>query len=141
MTVSKGIRLEGVIRELRERLGHRLKNCLITNERGLIMATLKNEQFENERAAAMISLASDSAQRISTHIEIAPHEAIKIEGREGTFVINEFLVKDQRYRIGALLDRGILPKGVSFRGLFRRKNSAEDYMREAALKAKKILEE
>ncbi len=143
MSLAKGKRLENVIRSLQSQLNNLIDLCIITNERGLIMATLKSNPREDERAAAMISLASDTAYRVASNIEIGSTNTIKIVADEGTFFVSEFLVNDRRFRIGAIMKKGtfreIIRKGRRF--FWRKTMTEEDLFREAAEKARMILED
>ncbi len=129
-----------LIEEIQGKFGSNLRSCLVTNERGLIIAASGAEQDLSEKLAAMMSLASDSALRISEHVGLEATDSIRIKGQKGVFTIYEFPVHGRRFRMGVLFTKMPILKKVR-RGIFKRSPSVEQVLADAASKIRKILEE
>ena len=62
-------RLNAIISNLVSRSKGVVQTCIVTNERGLIVAGTKGEWSINETVAAMVSLMSETAIRINTNLQ------------------------------------------------------------------------
>ncbi|MFW9787743.1 MAG: hypothetical protein ACFFE2_10435 [Candidatus Thorarchaeota archaeon] len=94
-------------------------SCVVTNERGLVVAGESIEDYSSQILAAMISLMSDTAIRVSENLGYGHPKTSSIKGFGVSITIQEFMVRDRWFRIGAIAPNGRQRK----RFFFRRDNS------------------
>ncbi len=133
-------KLELVLDEMVSKTNTEIGRCVVTNERGLIVAEKKTLSTSNETLAAMISLLSDTALRINRNLGLNDPNTATIESMETTFSMCEFPVNNKRFRIGVITEgNGTKLKRRNF--LRRRKyEDLDDTLRIAAKSIQKILE-
>ena len=100
-TVEK---LERIIKNLMNRSGGRFTCCVVTNERGLVVAGQGIESISNETLAAMMSLLSETSRRIISNLDIGKPRTASIKTMNATLSLYEFIVGNRPFRIGAILD-------------------------------------
>ena len=134
-------RLNAIISNLVSRSKGVVQTCIVTNERGLIVAGTKGEWSINETVAAMVSLMSETAIRINTNLQFNEPQLASVTTGDTKFLVHEFLVRNRRFRIGAIL-RGTLGRLVFRIGRLRRKKAItiEDLDLEAAVGVVDVLE-
>ena len=106
MRVGKTERLDTIMQNLSVEIGRPFKSCVVTNERGLIIAgTTKNGSY-SDRLAAMISLLSDTSRRVNENLGYDHPRITTIKGSGVSIAVHEFRVQDKWFRIGTELDDG-----------------------------------
>lgn len=115
-------------------------SCVVTNERGLIVAEESIENNSTQTLAAMISLMSDTAIRVSTNLGYDHPTTSSINGLDASIAIQEFIVQDRWFRIGAIVSKNNQSKKRFFKKSFNPKK-IESKLAEAARKLCAILEE
>ena len=143
MNLSMGTsdKLNAIINNLVSKSKGVVWTCVVTNERGLIVAGTTGDWSFNETVAAMVSLMSETAIRINTNLQFDEPQLASVTSGDTKFLIHEFMVRNRRFRIGAIL-RGKLGRLVYRIGRFRRKKdiTIEELVLEAALDVIDILE-
>ena len=139
MREGKIDKLDRVMNELISE-GQDFTSCVVTNERGLVVAGDSAEGFSSQVLAAMISLMSDTAIRVSENLGYGHPKTSVIKGFGASISIQEFVVRDRWFRIGAISSENI----VGGRRFFRKRNKterAEAKLSTAAKKLRSILED
>ncbi len=141
MSMGTSDRLNMVISALVSKSKGEVKTCVVTNERGLIVAGTTGDWSFNETVAAMVSLLSETAIRINTNLQFDNPRLASVSTGDSKFLIHEFLVRKRRFRIGAILS-GRGGKIATRIGRFRRKTdvTVEDLILETASDVIAILE-
>ncbi|MFW9807146.1 MAG: hypothetical protein ACFFFK_10500 [Candidatus Thorarchaeota archaeon] len=120
--------------------GQDFSSCVVTNERGLVVAGSSIEGFSSQILAAMISLMSDTAIRVSENLGYGHPKTSSIKGFGVSISVQEFMVRDRWFRIGAILsDEGQKPVRF-FRRDFKHRN-VEARLAVVAKKLRSILED
>ncbi|MHA1959899.1 MAG: hypothetical protein ACW99U_06690 [Candidatus Thorarchaeota archaeon] len=139
MGTGKMEQLGRIVEDLIVYSGNRLTSCVVTNERGLVVAGKSSDGSSSQALAAMISLLSDTAARVNGNLGFGHPKTASI-GSSGVIVsIREFLVQNRWFRIGAVLTEDNNGR-LSF---FRRKMNAkkvDDYLMTAAEQVRLVLE-
>ncbi|MFX0055192.1 MAG: hypothetical protein ACFFAX_00305 [Promethearchaeota archaeon] len=115
MSTGKHQRLQDIVGELIDN-GRSFMSCVVTNERGLVVAGKSSDGSSNQTLAAMVSLLSDTAVRVSDNLGYGHPKTASVRGFGVTVSLHEFKVKDQWFRIGGVLEGDTILK----RGLFGR---------------------
>ncbi|MFW9769189.1 MAG: hypothetical protein ACFFF9_16280 [Candidatus Thorarchaeota archaeon] len=115
-------------------------SCVVTNERGLVVAGESIEGFSSQILAAMISLMSDTAIRVSENLGYGHPKTSSIKGYGVLISIQEFMVRDRWFRIGAVLSENTESRMRFFRRGFNPEN-IESRLAGAAKKLRSILED
>ena len=102
MKLGKMERLNIIVDELIKLSRGTISSCVVTNERGLVVAGKTMDGSSNETLAAMISLLSDAAMRVNSNLGYGHPKAASIKGHGVLLQIREFLVKSKQFRIGAV---------------------------------------
>ena len=105
MTESTVGRLQIIIDGLASRMPRGFSGCVVTNERGLVIAETMHEGSSSHEFAAMISLLSDTASRINRNLGFSSTESATIRTTNKTMCMQEFLVQKRRFRIGAIVGK------------------------------------
>ncbi len=105
MTESTVGRLQIIIDGFASRMTRKFSGCVVTNERGLVIAETMHEGSHSHEFAAMISLLSDTASRINRNLGFSDTEFATIRTSDKTMCIQEFLVQKRRFRIGAIVGK------------------------------------
>jgi predicted regulator of Ras-like GTPase activity (Roadblock/LC7/MglB family) len=139
LTEGKIQKLEKIMDEL-VRSGQNFTSCVVTNERGLVVAEESVDGFSSQTLAAMISLMADTAIRVSENLGYGHPKTSSIKGLGVSISIREFMVQDRWFRIGA-----ILSSDRSLRMRFLRKGlnheRAESKLADATRRLRSILED
>ena len=77
--------------------------CVVTNERGLIVAGRSTDGSSTQSLAAMISLLSDTSNRVNENLGYGHPLSATVRTFGTTVLIREFLVRDKWFRIGAVM--------------------------------------
>ena len=101
MRVGKLERLDGVLSDLMIDK-RKFASCVVTNERGLVVAGRTVDGSSSQTLAAMISLFSDTTIRINENLGYGHPKGASIRALGVTFSIHEFMVKNRWFRIGAI---------------------------------------
>ena len=140
MGKGKWERLDEIVSDLMRRSGGRFKSCVVTNERGLIIASRVSNGVSDETVAAMMSLLSETAQRVNSNLGVGFPKTASIKAAGATISLQEFRVLGRHFRIGAILREE--PQGrISF---FRRGMTLtrmQENMTTAAERIRFVLEE
>ncbi len=121
MSIGKIVQLNGIIEETMAEIGKETASCIVINERGLIVAGRMLDGSSSETFAAMISLLSDTALRISGNLKLGSPRTASVKTQGVTVLIYEFLVLNRQFRIGVVMT-GLNPGRSSF---FRRRMTLE----------------
>ncbi len=106
MRIGKTERLNQIIDLLVEDIGRPFRSCVVTNERGLIVAGKTKSGAVSDRLAAMISLLSDTSRRVNENLGYDHPRITTIKGSGVSIAVHEFEVQERWFRIGAELDDG-----------------------------------
>jgi predicted regulator of Ras-like GTPase activity (Roadblock/LC7/MglB family) len=106
LRIGKTEQLDQTIAVLIKEIGRPFKSCVVTNERGLIVAGKTKEGVVSERLAAMISLLSDTSRRVNENLGYDHPRITTIKGSGVSIAVHEFQVQDRWFRIGTELDDG-----------------------------------
>ncbi len=101
MREGKLERLDGVLSDLMIDK-RKFASCVVTNERGLVVAGRTVDGSSSQTLAAMISLFSDTTIRINDNLGYGHPKGALIRALGMTFSIHEFMVKNRWFRIGAI---------------------------------------
>jgi len=138
MKKGKHEKLEEIVTDVVED-GHGILSCVVTNERGLIVTGQTTDGSSNDTLAAMVSLLSDSATRVSENLGYGHPKTASVKNYGINIALHEFKVRDRWFRIGAVHEaKGLLDRGF-FDKLFSR-GSVEDNLTNAAAKIRSVLE-
>jgi signal transduction histidine kinase/predicted regulator of Ras-like GTPase activity (Roadblock/LC7/MglB family) len=102
MKLGKMERLDIIVSDLISLSRGTIASCVVTNERGLVVAGKTTDGSSNETLAAMISLLSDVAVRVNSNLGFGHPKSATIKGLGVSIQIREFLVKNKQFRIGAV---------------------------------------
>ncbi|MGQ4871842.1 MAG: hypothetical protein ACP6IT_08400 [Candidatus Thorarchaeota archaeon] len=138
MVEGKSERLDRILQGLHSELGESLRTCVVTNERGLIVAALDTHSTTNESVAAMVSLVSDTSRRVAQNLQLEKMSLIQVSTPNNRFVVHEFDVHGRPFRLGVVVEGDILRRGI--RQLLRRRNVDQILLR-AAKEIRKVMEE
>lgn len=105
MSIGKIDRLEGILKKMIIKSSKRIASCVVINERGLIVAGIVLDGSSNETLAAMVSLISDTALRVSENLGFGNPRIALVRTLGVTIMMSEFLVMNRRFRIGAVLKK------------------------------------
>ncbi len=139
MTLGKLDQLNGIIRQLINTSKGAITNCVVTNERGLVVAGVSTDGSSQQDLAAMISLLSDTAVRVNGNLGFGAPKGVQITGLGVSVSLHEFLVQNRRFKIGA-----IVQEGYHWRTLFRSKPASQivvNKLEKAAGMIRKVLEQ
>ncbi len=106
MRIGKTEQLDQIISILIEEIGRPFKSCVVTNERGLIVAGKAKDGAVSDRLAAMVSLLSDTSRRVNENLGYDHPRITTIKGSGVSIAVHEFQVQDRWFRIGTELDDG-----------------------------------
>ncbi|MHA1653071.1 MAG: hypothetical protein ACTSYX_05665 [Candidatus Thorarchaeota archaeon] len=138
MVEGKSERLDRILRNLHSDVGESLRTCVVTNERGLIVAALDTHSTTNESVAAMVSLVSDTSHRVAQNLQLEKTSLVQVNTPSDKFVVLEFDVHGRPFRLGVIVG-GDMPRR-SIRQLLRRRNVDHILLR-AAKEIRKVMEE
>ena len=102
MKLGKMERLNNIVDDLISLSKGTIASCVVTNERGLVVAGKTIDGSSNETFAAMISLLSDVAVRVNSNLGYGHPKSAAIKGLGILIQIREFQVKSKQFRIGAV---------------------------------------
>ncbi len=102
MSMSKYERLERILESLVTKSHKGITNCVVINERGLIVASKVLDESSNETFAAMVSLMSDTSLRICNNLDYENPRTTIVRTPSFLVAVNEFLVMKRRFRIGTV---------------------------------------
>ena len=140
MSMGTSDRLNAVIGDLLTKSKGIVHTCVVTNERGLIVAGTAGDWSYNETLAAMISLMSETAIRINTNLQLDNPELASVSAAGTRFMLHEFFVRQRRFRIG-VITKGEQSTKLFIQRRFRRKHiRIEDILLDTANQVKAILE-
>jgi predicted regulator of Ras-like GTPase activity (Roadblock/LC7/MglB family) len=120
--------------------GRSFTSCVVTNERGLVVAEDSVDGHSSQTLAAMVSLMSDTAIRVSENLGYGHPKTSIIRGAGLSISIREFMVRDKWFRIGVILSKDNQTK----KWFFRRNlgiESIESKLTVAAMSLRAALEE
>lgn len=106
MRIGKTEQLDQIISNMIEEIGRPFKSCVVTNERGLIVAGKARDGAVSDRLAAMVSLLSDTSRRVNENLGYDHPRITTIKGSGVSIAVHEFQVQDRWFRIGTELDDG-----------------------------------
>lgn len=104
MTTNKVDRLEGILRGMIAKSNRTISSCVVTTERGLIVAGVVLDGSSNETLSAMVSLMSDTAARVCGNLGFSNPRTTVVRTADRIVVMSEFPVMDRRFRVGAVLN-------------------------------------
>ncbi len=136
MGLGKIDKLEGILKDLASKSNNSFDSCVITNERGLVVAGFSINDYSIEALAAMISLLADVAHRVNGNLMLDDPQTMTIGTYHARIATQEFVVLNRRFRIGAVINNN----GRLRYGILRRKSSAEKILSSAAEKIRIVLE-
>jgi predicted regulator of Ras-like GTPase activity (Roadblock/LC7/MglB family) len=120
--------------------GRSFTSCVVTNERGLVVAERSVDGLSSQTLAAMVSLMSDTAIRVSENLGCGHPRSSSIRALGVSVSVQKFMVGDRPFWIGAVLSG----ESQSSRGLIRRRlgrGRMEAKLLDASRKLQSILEE
>lgn len=138
MPLGKLDQLNEIIQQLISDSRGALTNCVITNERGLVVAGISTDGSSQQDLAAMISLLSDTAVRVNGNLGFGKPIGVQIRGLGVSISLHEFLVQNRPFKIGA-----IVQEGHPWRTMFRQKPVHQivvNRLQKAATQIRKVLE-
>ena len=103
MVIGKYGLLEQIVNELIGTTEGKFVSCVMTNERGLIVAGKSVNGSSSEPLAAMMSLLSDTACRINDNLGYGHPKTSSISSHGVQISTHEFLVQEKWFRIGVVL--------------------------------------
>jgi len=118
--------------------GYGVQASVVTNERGLTMASMTHRNWSSDRIAAMTSLISDGVGRAVTNLDMGSFVTISVASEKATLYITEFDVEDKVFRIAAVLGHGPL-KVRSFLDRVRNRDFVQTVLIPAAKDIQEIL--
>ncbi|MFW9846471.1 MAG: hypothetical protein ACFFD6_06975 [Candidatus Thorarchaeota archaeon] len=102
MSMSKVDKLEGILRGMMAKSHETITSCVVITERGLIVAGVVSDGSSSETLSAMVSLISDTAVRVSGNLGFGNPRGALVRTLGANIVMNEFLVTNRKFRIGAV---------------------------------------
>jgi predicted regulator of Ras-like GTPase activity (Roadblock/LC7/MglB family) len=104
MANGKANTLEKILNTLMRKSGGRFDSCVVTNERGLVVAWKGNNSISHDTLAAMMSLFSETSRRINGNLQIGDLRTASIKTIDATLSLHEFNVHGKTFRIAAILN-------------------------------------
>jgi predicted regulator of Ras-like GTPase activity (Roadblock/LC7/MglB family) len=101
--MSKVDKLEGILTKMITKSHETISSCVVITERGLIVAGIVLDGSSNETLSAMVSLMSDTAVRVCGNLGFGNPRIAQIRTLGAIIIMNEFLVANRRFRMGAVL--------------------------------------
>ncbi|MCK5238135.1 MAG: hypothetical protein KAR33_01235 [Candidatus Thorarchaeota archaeon] len=138
MKLGKMDRLTLVVDNLLKNSENSMRSCVVTNERGLVVAESSNDGLSSDALAAMISLLSDAATRVNDNLGFGHPNIASVKGIGVTVALHEFMVNNRWFRIGAVLRDGQKRRSWFFRRTNEKK--AWENLEQAAVKVRVVLE-
>ncbi len=129
-------KLHGILQDMISKSNGSFDSCVITNERGLVVAGFSISDYSTEALAAMISLLADTAYRVNDNLKLDDPQTMIIGTSHTRITTQEFVVLDRRFRIGAV----VKGNGRFRHGILRRNSTAEKVLNSAAEKIRDVLE-
>ncbi|MEM2142210.1 MAG: roadblock/LC7 domain-containing protein [Candidatus Thorarchaeota archaeon] len=140
MSVGRGQRLNDTLRDVFRGTSETVRWCIVTNERGLIVASITDIGPQEEKLAAMASLLSETSKRISTNIEGGKFDTANIEFSGHRMSMAEFPVRGRPFRIAVVTSQA-RPAGLMNRLRRLRHPGVTKLLSTAAVRIAQILEE
>ncbi len=106
MSLGKSEKLDLVLKDFESEIGYAFKNCVVTNEQGLVVAGRARDLVQRDRLAAMISLLSDTSRRVNENLGYDHPRISTIKGSGVSITVHEFKVRNRWFRIGAEIRNG-----------------------------------
>ena len=129
-------KLEGILEDLASKSNYSIDSCVVTNERGLVVAGFSINDYSIEALAAMISRLADIAHRVNGNLMLDDPQTMTIGTYNARIATQEFVVLNKRFRVGAVIRNN----GRLRYGILRRKLAAEKVLSSAAEKIRVVLE-
>ncbi len=143
MTIGKGELLSQVIDDLTRELDQNLVMCVVTTERGLIVAAGGDDQLSNN-LAAMVSLMVDTSHRVAESLDLSTPRVTRIDTTDWTTMVYEFPVHGRPFRLGVVLGAWSAGRSRSrWRWSLRRRRgrrNVQEVLGKAADRIREILE-
>lgn len=140
MTKGKYEQLTEIVEELVGKSASRFDSCVVTNERGLIVAGKSVNGSSSQTLAAMVSLLSDTASRINGNLGFGHPKVSSIKSLGVIISSLEFMVHNRWFRIGAVHTE-TTRRRIS---VFRKKmtpGKVDEYLEHAAKRIRFVLED
>lgn len=102
MKLGKMERLDIIVDDLIGISRGTISSCVVTNERGLVVAGKNTDGSSNETLAAMFSLLSEAAVRVNSNLGYGHPKSASVKGLGVLIQIREFVVKNKQFRIGVV---------------------------------------
>jgi len=128
-------KIDTVLIGTNRRYGDVMRGCVIVNERGLVIASMAEDQSMVTAMAAMTALIADTAHRAASNVGLSSPSSVVIRTPDGTYAVVEFTMRGRPFRVGALL------KDQCNRTWFRRQLSPERIIEDLSTRVRRILEE
>ncbi len=103
MSANKADKLEGILRTMISKSHEAITSCVVTTERGLIVAGVVTDHTSSDILSAMVSLMSDTAARVCGNLGYGNPKTALVQTMNTTIAMAEFPVMDRRFRMGAVL--------------------------------------
>jgi predicted regulator of Ras-like GTPase activity (Roadblock/LC7/MglB family) len=129
-------KLDGILQDMISKSNDSFDSCVVTNERGLVVAGFSLSDYSTEALAAMISLLADTAHRVNDNLKLDDPQTMIIGTFHARITTQEFVVLNNRFRIGAVMKGN----GRLRYGILRRKSTVEKVLNSAAKKIRYVLE-
>ena len=139
MGSGKWERLDRIVSNLMSKSGGRFKSCVITNERGLVVASKVSNGVSDETLAAMMSLLSETVHRVNNNLGVGFPKTASIKSPSATISLHEFEVSGKQFRMGAVLHEYAVNRFSFFRRGMTLTRMQEN-MTNAAIKVRQVLE-
>ncbi|MFW9847643.1 MAG: hypothetical protein ACFFF4_00785 [Candidatus Thorarchaeota archaeon] len=91
--------VDGLVRDPKRSI----TGCVVTNDRGMIIAGRTKDGASDQTLAAMISLLSSTAERVNRNLGIGYPKLTLIKSLGVKVSVMEFTVRNKRFRMGAML--------------------------------------
>ncbi len=141
MSIGRGYKLMNEINRLSVLIGREISNCIITNERGLIVASLRPIGPFEEKLAAMASLLSETGKRVASNIELGDMHRVVVGSFHATLIMQEFPVKGRSFRIILVMPGEESVRHSMLHRIFRARHTPESGLAHTIEAVTKILEE
>lgn len=139
MKLGKIENLNMIIDKLLEDSNGTLSGCVVTNERGLVVAGKTIDGSSNQTLAAMVSILSDAAVRTNENLGLGHPKGIIVKTLGSSIVLREFKVQNRWFRIGAVLTDEGLRRYYIFKRRIDHERTESD-LRIAADRVRQVLE-
>ncbi len=140
MSIGRGHRLMEEMMRLSVRIGREVKYCVVTNERGLIVASTGSIGPFEERLAAMASLLAETGKRVVSTVELGVLSHASVATLDDTLIMYEFPVRGRPFRMVVVIPTRETRRGGLLR-IFRSRIDMETGLAQTIESVKKILEE